>query len=240
MPRPRSFLKHFVNTLLFIGGCCIGYILVFYLVTVFRVRVIEVYGIPQKETATIVSFLKGQSTLFLKQKDIQDQLTLRIPALDGFSMDLFYPDRVVIHARLDSPVIYVVSDEGYFSVSENGVILEKTRATTIPSPQVYLYQVVHHNAYQAGQRIGYLVIAKAITFVQLLRSEGYLAERVDIDSVDMIACNVKGIRIIFSQSKDIALQTHEFQLIAKQMRVGALRVAKLDLRFDKPVVELIQ
>ena len=63
-------------------------------------------------------------------------------------------------------------------------------------------------------------------------------ETVAIDSVDMIACKTKGFEIAFSQTRPVDLQIHEVRQIIRQIKVGALQVERLDLRFEKPVVQL--
>ena len=56
----------------------------------------------------------------------------------------------------------------------------------------------------------------------------------------MIACKTRGFEVVFSQSRPVDLQSHEVKQITRQIKVGALRIERLDLRFDKPVVKLPQ
>ncbi len=240
MPHKRSLPNLFVKIILFALGCCAGFFLVARLANAFHIKTIEVSGMPSKEKATIVSLLKGQSTLFFNEEQTKKILVNRIPALEGLTLALYYPDKIVVYGHIAAPVAYLVSDEGYLTLSGQGIIIAKTReaADKFPKPAIYLYEIVHHNAYQSGQSIDYSSIKRALHFLQLLYEEGYSVERVDIDSVDMIACKVAEVDILFSQTKSIETQQNEFKQIAKQMKIGALRVVRLDLRFSKPVVEL--
>jgi len=238
MPHKRSLPSLFIKVVLFLLGCGIGFFAVSNLTALFHVRTVEIKGLPEKEKTIITSLVKGKSTILFDDEKYKKMFQSRIPSLKDVSLTLYYPDKIIISGNIATSVVNLVSDEGYLSLSENGVILEKKRGDTVPSPSVYMYQTVHHNAYQAGQSINYSSVKKAIQFVKLLKSEGYSVERVDIDSVDMIACKVAEVDILFSQTKSIETQQHEFTQIAKQMKIGALRVVRLDLRFSKPVVEL--
>ncbi len=240
MPHKRSLPNLFVKIVLFVFGCCAGFFLVSYGANAFHIKTVEVSGMPDKEKAAVVSILKGQSTFFFNENQSRKIISSRIPALEDLTLTLYYPDKIVVYGHIAAPVAYLVSDEGYLTLSGQGIIIAKTRATSdeLPKPAMYLYEIVHHNAYQAGQSIDYSSVKRALLFLRLLHDEGYSVERVDIDSVDMIACKEAGVDILFSQTKSIETQQNEFKQIAKQMKIGALRVVRLDLRFSKPVVEL--
>jgi hypothetical protein len=81
---------------------------------------------------------------------------------------------------------------------------------------------------------------RTLGFISLLADEGYVVETVAIDSVDMIACKTKGFEVAFSQTRPVEQQQHEVRQIIRQIKAGALRIERLDLRFDKPVVQLPQ
>lgn len=140
----------------------------------------------------------------------------------------------------DVPFAYLRTDYGYLALSKKGTVIMKERSTDIPHPAISFYQTIHHSEYQVGQGIGFTAIKRALIFVALLEDEGYQTETVAIDSVDMIACKTKGFEVVFSQSRPIELQSHEVRQIISQIKVGTLRIERLDLRFKKPVVQLPQ
>ena len=150
------------------------------------------------------------------------------------------PNTIVLTIESEKPFAYLKTDNGYLTLSKSGAILFKERSKDIPYPSLNFYQTLYHSEYQVGQYIGFSAIKKALTFIELLRGEGYATETVAIDSVDMIACKTKGFEVVFSQSRSVDLQSHEVKQIIRQIKVGALRIERLDLRFDKPVVQLPQ
>ena len=149
-----------------------------------------------------------------------------------------FPNSLSLVVEDEKPLAYLRTDYGYLSLSGKGIILKKERAPDAPFPLISFYQIIHHSEYQVGQRIGFTAIKRVLLFITLLKDEGYQTETIAIDSVDMIACKTKGFVVIFSQSRAVQLQSHELRQIIRQLKTGALQVERLDLRFDKPVVQL--
>lgn len=141
--------------------------------------------------------------------------------------------------KKETPLAYLQSTAGYIALSKNGVVLYKIRSADIPHPAITMFQPIHHTEYQTGQKIGYTVLERTLTFILLLQDLGYSVETVAIDSVDMIACKIKGVEVVFSQTRPTEMQAHEARQIIRQIKAGVMRIKRLDLRFDKPVVQLI-
>jgi hypothetical protein len=140
--------------------------------------------------------------------------------------------------KKETPLAYLQSTAGYLALSKTGNVLYKERSDDIPKPEISFYQPIHHTDYQAGEKVGFSALGRALQFILVMQDLGYGVETVAIDSVDMIACKTKGFEVIFSQTRPMEEQTHEVRQIIRQVKVGALRIRRVDLRFDKPVVQL--
>ena len=240
MPHKRLFKKYFFLSFLFIIGVAIGVISLLYLDTTFRIKKVEVFGVSIDETKTITTLYQSKSIFLLQQKDIKNILSVRFPAMSIHSYSIQYPNTLVLHIEKEKPEAYLQTDYGYLALSKTGLVVMKERGEIVPSPSIVFYQTISHYEYQMGQQIGYDAIKRALTFIALLDEEGYGTETVAIDSVDMIACKTKGFEIAFSQTRPVDLQTHETKQIIRQIKAGALRIERLDLRFEKPIVQLLK
>ncbi|MFH0773059.1 MAG: hypothetical protein V1922_01995 [bacterium] len=230
--------KYFIHSLLFLAGSVIGFFLLLYVNSTFRIKKVEVFGSTKDESIVLSTFFKGVSTLTVQQAEINKIVHTRFPTMMVKESRIQFPSTLILVIAKELPFAYLKTDYGYLVLSKSGVIVQKERATDTPQPAITFYQTIHHTEYQTGQQIGFSAIERALIFIALLMDEGYKTETVAIDSVDMIACKTKGFEVAFSQSRPIDLQSHEMRQMSRQIKAGALRIVRLDLRFDKPVVQL--
>ncbi len=234
------FKRYFIVSLLFIIGVLIGFFLLWEINTTFRIKNVEAFGVTTEERKTILVLFNGMSTLTFHQTIVKDAIQSRYPAIIIKDSHIQFPNTLILVVEKEKPEVYLKTDHGYLALSKTGVILKKERSSDTPFPFITFYQPILHLEYQVGQNIGFSAIIRAIQFVSILKAEGYQVETVAIDSVDMIACKTRGFEVVFSQTRPIDLQAHEVKQIIRQIKVGALRIGRLDLRFDKPVVQLPQ
>lgn len=238
MPHIR-LSKHFiVRSLLFVLGACIGFFLLYRYSTLLDVTSVSIIGASKEEKKTIESFLLKKNMFLLRDADVIEQVRSRFPALTVTEIEKRYPGSLTLIIASEKPFASIVTDSGYLNVSQKGTVIQKVRGKTPPEPAIHFYQPVRHNEYQMGQVVTYTQLQKTLVFIRTLTEEGFRVETVAIDSVDMIACKTRGFTVAFSQKRDTELQKYELRQLVKQLKIGTLRVKRLDLRFDKPVVEL--
>lgn len=240
MLHKHSFKKYFIPSFLFIIGLCIGFFVLSYINTTWRIQKVEAFGLTQEEQKVVTQLLKGISTLTTQPSELNKIIQGRFPTVIIKESHIRFPNTLILTVEKEKPLAYIETDHGYLALSKDGTIVMKERFEKVPSPSLSFYQTIHHLEYQMGQKIGFTAILRALTFISFLEEEGYQVETVAIDSVDMIACKTKGFEVAFSQSRPVELQTHEVRQIIRQMKVGTLKVVRLDLRFDKPVVQFPQ
>ncbi len=238
MQHKHLLKKYFIPSLLFIGGICLGVLFIVFITNTFRIRTIEVFGVSTEERIIINKLLKQKSVFTMRSSQVKKIIEERFPSVEVKEVEIILPSTLVLRVKKEKPFAYLQTDHGYLVLSQKGTVLNKERSPERPSPYISFYQILHHSAYQMGQKIGFSTIIRALGFVSLLADEGYGVETVAIDSVDMIACKTKGFEVAFSQTRPVELQQHEVRQIVRQIKAGALRIDRLDLRFDKPVVQL--
>ena len=238
MQHKSLFKKYFISSLLFFVGSFIGFFLLLHVHNTFQIQNVEVIGVSREKYALFLILFKGISTLTLQPEEINKMVHLRFPTIIVKESHVKFPNTLVLVVEEEKPLAYLKTDYGYMALSKNGIVIMKDRSSEIPHPLINFYQVVHHSEYQTGQYIRFTTIKKALIFITLLMDEGYTTETVAIDSVDMIACKTRGFEVVFSQSRSLESQSYEVRQIIRQIKVGALSIEHLDLRFDKPVVQL--
>lgn len=235
----KHWLKRYsIPSLLFVVGICIGFFLLFYINTTFRIKHVILFGATEQERKNVSSLLIHKFILTMQPTTVTKTIQGGSPLLFVQDVRIQFPDTVYVVIKKESPFAYLQTDYGYLTLSQTGTVLKKDRSPDQPKPFITFYQTVYNTEYQVGQKISYSAVVRALKFISVLTDAGYATETVAIDSVDMIACKTKGFEVAFSQTRPIDLQIHEVRQITEQVKIGALRIERLDLRFDKPVVQL--
>lgn len=238
MPRIHLSRQFYTRSFLFICGAILSFLGLYYFDSAYKIRKVLVVGSTADEKKTIETFFIKKNIVFLQDKEIANHISTRFPRLIVKNIEKQYPSVLMLYLGIEKPFAFLRTDGGYVSVSQKGIVLQKERTDAIPFPAISFYQPIRHNEYQVGQVVSYTQLQKTFIFIKALIEEGYQVETVAIDSVDMIACKTRGFTVAFSQKRDTELQKYELRQLVKQLKIGALRVKRLDLRFDKPVVEL--
>jgi len=240
MQRTYSFKKYFIPSILFLLGGGAGFLLLWYIHLTFQIRTVLVQGASANQKKVLINLFIGRSSFQIHEDTIKHIIYAQFPSVNVKNSEIHFPSTLSLVIENMAPFAYVKTDVGYLAVSRTGVVVSKERSSEIPSPTITFYQTLYHGEYQTGQPITYSAMQRALGFISLLENEGYKTETVAIDSVDMIACKTSGFEVAFSKSRPVELQVNEVQQIFKQIKMGTLKISRLDLRFDKPVVQLPQ
>lgn len=230
--------QFYTRSFLFVCGAVLSFLGLYYFNSAYKIQKVLVVGSISNEKKVIETFFIKRNIIFLQNKEIINHISTRFPQLIIRNIEKQYPNVLILYLAVEKPFAFLKTDGGYLSVSQKGIVLQKERTTKVPDPIINFYQPIRHTEYQVGQVVSYSKLQKTLIFIQALIVEGYQVETVAIDSVDMIACKTRGFTVVFSQKRDTELQKYELRQLVKQLKIGALRVKRLDLRFDKPVVEL--
>jgi len=238
MQQKRWFTKYFIPSILFLLGVLLGLASLNYFNSTFRFTAFDIQGGSETEKNNIISTLKHSKTFTASCDEISRNIHTRFPHLQVKTCTITYPNRLSLSIYKEAAFAYLKTDLGYITLSKNGIILAKERNTISPQPAITFFQTVPHTQYQVGEKITFSAIQRALYFLTLMDEVGYRVETVAIDSVDMIACKTKGFEVYFSQTRELRLQSNEVRQLVRQLKAGALKIVRLDLRFDKPVVQL--
>ncbi|MBI2598847.1 hypothetical protein HYW40_01330 [Candidatus Curtissbacteria bacterium] len=127
------------------------------------------------------------------------------------------------------PVVQIEGTNLY--LSKDGKILD---GVTAKLPVLFLPKDIK---IAAGQMLTDPQVLFAAKIAGILEKSDFAAASVRLlDSHDIAVYNPQSAVAIFSQNKDLNLQIDSLQKVLAKAKIDATKIAKIDLRFDKPVV----
>lgn len=149
-----------------------------------------------------------------------------------------YPHTIVLKVSVYEPYALFKADNGFFVLSGNGTILQKTRTVVKNLPTISYYQKLYYNSYQSGNTITNKDVLLSLRFLQKALDLDIKLNSIDINGFNMIALYANDQKIIITTEKDVGLQEYQFETIVRQFKIEGKQFKVLDLRFDKPIIQL--
>lgn len=239
MQQKKSFTKSFLSKsvyLLYPFFIAVCFFLLVFLDTHFTLKRIELKGVRPNVLKGLYSW-NDTNLILLKEAEVVETLTKINPMIKTITVVKKYPSSLLITVSLYKPSAYFSADSGYFIVSDNGRVLQKTKQKELSLPVIHYYQKLNYIRWQSGDFLTYKDILAALRFLQKTSDLGMTVDTVDIAGTNMIALQLQAQKILFTTEKDIDLQEYQLETLARQFKIkgGSFRV--LDLRFDKPIIQ---
>ncbi len=208
---------------------------------VLRVKYIRVSGVRAGYPLYGLEALKNRRMLFLTEPAAQAAVQSANPHLGSVSAKKVLPDALEFKVVPAKPVLLFKAQGGYFILDEAGKIIAKTKSGDGYSqlPILNYFQRINYANMQPGSELQMSDLLMAIRFLGKVRGMGMEVITIDIDGVDVIGLNLNKQAIIFSSEKDVESQVYQLEQILRQFRVQGRDFIKLDLRFNRPVLELV-
>jgi hypothetical protein len=203
---------------------------------IFRIRNIEVSSLKPVQLIGLQSF-RGDSLLFTSQTQIKGEVLSANAEVKDVLVTKKYPNTINIHVSLYEPLAYLQTNGGLVLLSDDGHILSKARVKTLDLPVISYYQQLSYEMLQSGENIDFLDIIKGLHFLQKSLDLGFKITSIDINGYNMLGLYAGDKEILFTLEKDSDLQDYQLETITRQLKIQGKDFKKIDLRFDKPVVE---
>ncbi len=177
--------------------------------------------------------------LLLDEDEVVDMLKKSNSYVKSVAVKKNYPDELELHIEYYSPLAILNVKDGFFLLSDDGIILEKSREEfkDKKQPHITYYQNISLSSYQAGQQILFKDIQDSIYFLKKLKSL-----KIEVNSIDIAGFHMLGLytsaeeKYYFSSDKEREKQTYQLETSVRYFKVNGKKYKTLDLRFDKPVV----
>lgn len=227
-------IKFFIFFLLL---CSLSFAAVFFVYQFFLIKNIQIVS-DKKFSLSNKKELINKSLIFSNRDEISKKIVKDNYLIKIATVEKIWPSSLKISVSFYEPCISLVVNNGFFELSCDGRILKKTNDVSQYLPVINYYQKLNSGSFQTGDWIDYEDIKRALFFVQKLKEINLTALTIDIKGQDMLVFNlIEGKQIIFSNSKDNNTQNYQLELIIKQFKIEGKEFKKIDLRFDKPIIQ---
>jgi cell division protein FtsQ len=233
----QKFLKPFKFFLVFLILCLIFYLLLYEIDSTFKIKKIEIEG-EKKQSLYGVNDYQNKNLILISEKEVEKKIIENNSIIKKITVKKDWPSTLRLSIEYYQPIASLVVTNGYLKLSEDGRILSKTKNSEQDLPVINYYQKLNSQSLSVGDRLSFKDILTSLYFIDRLTDLNLQTQSLDIVGDNMILFNLKDQqKIIFSSDKEKELQEYELREIIIQFKVEGKEFQKIDLRFEKPVVE---
>lgn len=222
--------------------CASGIAVFLFIFNQWRVKIIKIEGIPKEAILYGLENIKNVPLLTLSSKSVEERMKKSNPFISLIQVAKKYPQTLILTISSDKPLAYFESDTGFFALSQDGKVLSKLKESpsSFNLPIIHYFEKLHFASYQPGDLLKHKDIDMALKILKQMSGMGMKINTIDIDGVDMIGFSLKGKTVVFSSEKDIDAQVYQLEQIVHQFKIQGTDFKKLDLRFNRPILELVE
>lgn len=184
--------------------------------------------ITKKELSTRLTII-GRNIFLISEDKLTNDIKNKFNCPTEVKIEKKFPSTLKIEVIDSQPVVKIA--QTIFSATESGEI---TKNEDPNNPTLYL----PIEKLEIGQKITDEITLMAIKIASQLSKSDLAVANIRLASDQNIAVyNYDGVVTIFSSKKDISRQLDSLQQVLSMAKIDATKIAKIDLRFDKPIVE---
>lgn len=231
-----KYLDKIKYIIFFLLTCSVSFFIIFFIYNFFLIKNIEVES-EKNFLLTNKNEIINKSLLLLDTDKISEKIINENYLVKTAKVEKIWPSKLKITISLYEPCASLIVNNGFFNLSCDGRILQKSRNMIQYLPVINYYQKLNNNSFQTGDWIDYKDIRHVLFFINKLNEISIKVLTVDIKGQDMLVFNlIDDKKVIFSNSKDQDIQDYQLELIIKQFKIEGRNYKKIDLRFDKPII----
>ena len=232
-----KFLNKLKFFLFFLLLCLLFFSTLFFINQFFLIKKIELISDREFLLAN-KNELINKNLIFINQDETAKKIILENPLLRQVVVNKAWPVTLKITIYFYESTAALIVNQGFFNLSADGRILSKIKDGQPTLPRINYYQKLNSNSFASGDWINYKDIQQTLFFIDKLRQINLSPLTIDIKGQDMLVFNLNGDKkIVFSNQKEKELQDYQLELIIRQFKIEGKEFKKIDLRYDKPVIE---
>ena len=171
----------------------------------------------------------GKNILIFKSARLNSDLKSDFSCIDQIKTNKVFPQKLKIEITAQSPVAKIESSD--LAVTKDGTVRQSTQANL---PTIFLPAGVQA---AVGKRLVDTTTLFALDVAGQLRKSDFTPQNIRIvDGGDVAVYDTTGVIALFLPTKDATLQVDSLQAILAHSKIDEAKIAKIDLRFDKPVI----
>ena len=187
------------------------------------------------KTQNVHDALKNsKNLLFISKRKLENTLKSQFVCIGNIEVGKKFPSKLEIKITVKEPVVKI---EGtMFMLTEDGQVTEGISQKD--NPIIFLPPEIK---VVLGQKISDPTAIFAIQATSKLLKSDFLPVNVRIVGNDEVAIyNQQGQLAVFSSKKGVDRQIDSLQQVISKAKIESAKIAKIDLRFDKPVISYRQ
>ena len=172
----------------------------------------------------------SQNLLFLSPAELADTLKSKHDCIDKIEITKHYPSKLQLGVQVKEPVVKIEGTN--LLITEDGYIVEDVKE--VNGPILFLPPNVK---IAAGEKVTDTTVIFATQLAAALVKSDFLPTNIRIISPQEVAVyNQQGAVAIFTTKEEVTNQVDSLQQVISKSKIDPAKIAKIDLRFDKPVM----
>jgi cell division septal protein FtsQ len=205
----------------------VGVVLLYSLFTLFEIKTIVV-------DPPTVDFRfdrkKFSNNLLLLRTDLLQAMTQQsYPNILRIHFQKKFPSTLKIVVEMRTPMAQIITQGGGVQIDENLVIFEGKLDDSLPHIDMPLQQ------FELGKIVKDAKIITALAFIAELRHDEAI-KLVRLSDENTLVVTFSDFEVLIRASDDGSQKAHTLQTILKGFRMKGSVPARIDLRFDKPII----
>jgi len=174
--------------------------------------------------------IANKSALFVSTQKLTIDLKNKFSCIEDVKIKKRFPVKTIIEIKVKKSVAKIEGTN--FVVLESGQVEEAKNDKD--KPTIYLPGDLTP---QLGQKITDQNVLLALKIGALLLKSDFITANIRfLPQGDIAVYNNQGVAIIFSNQKGQDTQVDSLQRVQASSKIDATKIAKIDLRFDKPII----
>lgn len=174
----------------------------------------------------------GKNLIFLNTQKLSQNAKDMIVCLKEVKIKKNFPTQIILSINAKSPIASIAESD--FQITEDGLVIKKDDRLNLPT--IFLSEGVKSTFNPNTKIEDKSIIAATKIAAGLLKSDFIPTTIRIIASDEIVVYSPQNGFVVFSSEKDIDFQVNSLQLILARSKIDASKIAKIDLRFDKPVI----
>ncbi len=174
--------------------------------------------------------INNKNLIFLDTDNLKNDLKKQLECIEDLKITKKYPGTVDFTLIQKQAVAKI--DGSQYSLTEDGLAISDT--STTPKPTIFLPQGVQVDP---GQKLKDPSVLFALQLSKNLEKSDFIASNVRItDQGDIAVYSSQEAIALFTKEKSAQSQVDSLQSVIAKAKIDPSKIAKIDLRFEKPVL----
>lgn len=196
---------------------------------IFKIKTVELSsGDCVRDDNLAKYYLSEKNLILLNTSKLEAELKSEYSCAKALRLTKEFPSKLKIEIESQKPLLKI--ENSNLVLGDDGTISESTNQTL---PTIVLPQEVN---VVPGQKVEDARTLFAVQVAGLVLKTDFNTRNIRISDGDVAIYDAGGLIVLFTPTKPAQAQVDSLQSILGKAKIDAAKIAKIDLRFDKPVV----